>query len=200
MKSKILSIYENCDDERLKQRMFTRIARKYCAQNGIHNIYDPIEDVAYTPTIPEVPAMLDKINEKGLEQILKSRPFRTITIKGENMKIETQSIKEILEVKDFDEAEVLWEFCWEDLRAKEGLIDINNADEVAQFVYEVQMLNKHLLKINESKPNHMGLTRYWIKRGLLEHEICSLFGLSHNTVVLKENHIWYFLNMYKMEE
>lgn len=199
MNEKILSIMENTTDERLKQRMFVRIARKYCIQNGIHNIYDPVEDVVYTPTIPSVPDMLEHINEKGLEQILKSRPFRATTIKGENMEIKVKSIKDILKTENFEEAETLWGFCWEDLRAKESLIDINDADAISQFVYEVQKFNEHLLKINETKPNHIGLTRYWIKRALLEHEICSLFGLSYNTVVLKENHIWYFLNTYKEE-
>ena len=111
------------------------------------------------------------------------------------MEIKTQSIKEILEVKTFDEAETLWEFCFDDLRAKERIMNIEDEDEISQFVFEIQSFNEKLLQINKTNPNHMGLTRYWIKNPLLVFNVCKKYHLSKG-VVMKDNHLSFFLNEY----
>lgn len=85
MKGKILSIIAKCNDEKMAKRLTKRVAHRYCATHGVSNKFDEQTGRVIRPTLPSIPAMLDSMNGRDFEVILKSRPFRIIEDIGDIM-------------------------------------------------------------------------------------------------------------------
>lgn len=85
-KQQIIKAIENCDDEQLKNRMYTRVARRYCAVHRITNIVN--DDGSITrPALPSVEKMVKALNDERCYQILTSPAFKTYFKEyGETMK------------------------------------------------------------------------------------------------------------------
>ena len=95
---KIINIYENCEDEILKTRMFVRVGRKYCIVNRLCNVVDGNGDV--TPVIlPCFEDMVRSLDERRCQQILASSPFEKAKEIGDIMGVKC---RECWECDGFD--------------------------------------------------------------------------------------------------
>ena len=86
VKEQIVNAIENCDDEQLRNRMYIRLARRYCAVNRVTNIVNDDGTVEH-PTLPSVGDMVKSLDDRRCYKILTSSAFKTYFEEyGETMK------------------------------------------------------------------------------------------------------------------
>lgn len=87
MRDKILNIIAKCNDEKMKKRLQKRVAHRYCVTHSVCNRFDEESGKVIRPTLPSISVMLDSMNGKDFEVILKSHAFRAIINEGDIMNV-----------------------------------------------------------------------------------------------------------------